>query len=113
MFFFVGLVSELLNRLSNAAGTQPTTSSATHGPQDSVSPHPKSQSTEANRSSQSISTTISLLSTLCRGSPTITHVRFIFFSPFFIWNLNFLDSFVSFYFRISCVQIYAKPWNEH
>lgn len=38
------------------------------------SPHPKSQQpAEINRSSQSISTTISLLSTLCRGSPSITH----------------------------------------
>lgn len=34
----------------------------------------KSQSVETSRSSQSISTTISLLSTLCRGSQSITHV---------------------------------------
>lgn len=73
--FFVGLVAELLNRLSNAAGPQPGASS-NHGTQEAAAAgsHPKTQTTEANRSSQSISTTISLLSTLCRGSPTITHV---------------------------------------
>ncbi len=69
-------MAELLNRLSNAAGPQqlPSTS-AQDGTAAAVSPHPKNQTTETNRSSQSISTTISLLSTLCRGSPTITYVR--------------------------------------
>lgn len=37
-------------------------------------PTGKSQTVETSRSSQSISTTISLLSTLCRGSQSITHV---------------------------------------
>lgn len=73
---FTGLVAELLNRLSNAAGPQTVPSTSTHGAQDGTgtSPHPKTQTTETSRSSQSISTTISLLSTLCRGSPTITYV---------------------------------------
>lgn len=70
-----GLVAELLNRLSNAAGPQTLPSTSTQDGTAAVSPHPKNQTTETNRSSQSISTTISLLSTLCRGSPTITYVR--------------------------------------
>lgn len=78
MILSTGLVAELLNRLSNAAGPQTLPSTSTHGAQDGtgagVSPHPKNQTTETSRSSQSISTTISLLSTLCRGSPTITYV---------------------------------------
>ncbi|KAJ6649764.1 E3 ubiquitin-protein ligase Ufd4 [Pseudolycoriella hygida] len=70
-----GLVAELLKRLSNAAGPQqlPSTSTQDGTAAAGVSPHPKNQTTESNRSSQSISTTISLLSTLCRGSPTITY----------------------------------------
>lgn len=75
IFFHLGLVTELLNRLSNAAGPQQTgTASSSHGAQEGANQHAKTQTTDANRSSQSISTTISLLSTLCRGSPTITHV---------------------------------------
>ncbi|XP_055709356.1 E3 ubiquitin-protein ligase Ufd4 isoform X3 [Phlebotomus papatasi] len=70
-----GLVSELLNRLSNAAG--PVASTSTSGQTLQEGGHaaavPKSQTADTTRSSQSISTTISLLSTLCRGSPTITH----------------------------------------
>ncbi|XP_055588609.1 E3 ubiquitin-protein ligase Ufd4 isoform X2 [Uranotaenia lowii] len=84
-----GLVTELLNRLSNAAG--PLTANASTGATSSAagaqsnsqeaastaqlsSSAPKSQgAAEAGRSSQSIATTISLLSTLCRGSPSITH----------------------------------------
>ncbi|XP_055917431.1 E3 ubiquitin-protein ligase Ufd4 isoform X1 [Eupeodes corollae] len=72
-----GLVSELLKRLGNAAGNaQQGSSSTSTGHNDSlnaVTTTNKTQSTDATRSSQSISTTISLLSTLCRGSPTITH----------------------------------------
>lgn len=101
-----GLVTELLNRLSNAAGgphvPSTTGGNATGGPaaaatagaaqpptaaaqQESSTSSPStaqlSSSTpksaqgamEAGRSSQSIATTISLLSTLCRGSPSITH----------------------------------------
>lgn len=85
-----GLVTELLNRLSNAAG--PQTSALTAGASSNATPAaqvnsqettgtvqlsssaPKTQgAAEAGRSSQSIATTISLLSTLCRGSPSITH----------------------------------------
>lgn len=43
----------------------------------------KPQSIETSRSSQSISTTISLLSTLCRGSQAITHVSGFTHSLFF------------------------------
>jgi E3 ubiquitin-protein ligase HECTD1 len=90
-----GLVKELLNRLSNAAGPigSPSAAAAStsvsdrnQANQDSLAPPPvataaaaasaapaKSQTAEASRCSQSIATTISLLSTLCRGSPTITH----------------------------------------
>ncbi|XP_046739532.1 E3 ubiquitin-protein ligase HECTD1 isoform X3 [Diprion similis] len=68
-----GLVSELLYRLSNAAGpgaSAATTSSNTKTPPPSTTstapaPEPKSCA--------SVSTIISLLSTLCRGSPSITH----------------------------------------
>lgn len=73
-------MKELLKRLSNAAGqTAPSTSAG--NTQDSAAAAaaapvtPKSQTVPENgRSVQSISTTISLLSTLCRGSPSITHV---------------------------------------
>lgn len=87
-----GLVNELLKRLSNAAGqagntslsvtggTTPTTAGpSTSGAQGETIaapvavPIPKAQNADPTRSSQSISTTISLLSTLCRGSSSITH----------------------------------------
>ncbi|XP_075151574.1 ubiquitin fusion-degradation 4-like isoform X2 [Haematobia irritans] len=87
-----GLVNELLKRLSNAAGpigntslgmasaTTPTTTglstTGSHGETLSAPiapPIQKSQAQDSSRSSQSISTTISLLSTLCRGSSSITH----------------------------------------
>uniref|UniRef100_A0A182NEF2 E3 ubiquitin-protein ligase n=1 Tax=Anopheles dirus TaxID=7168 RepID=A0A182NEF2_9DIPT len=94
-----GLVKELLNRLSNAAGGPQISSSGGGGGGSNVaissslgtnsSIHPESSPStaqlsssapksaqgamEAGRSSQSIATTISLLSTLCRGSPSITH----------------------------------------
>lgn len=70
-----GLVTELLTRLSNAAGPAATVTQATPGksttPGSSTvasSSTPDSKSTTA-----SVSTIISLLSTLCRGSPHITH----------------------------------------
>lgn len=67
-------MKELLKRLSNAAG-QPAPSTSTNTGQDAAPTlTPKSQAMESGRSIQCISTTISLLSTLCRGSPTITHV---------------------------------------
>ena len=83
-----GLVKELLNRLSNAAGpmssggaaaASTSVSDRNQANQESLAPPAtaaapaKIQAAETSRSSQSIATTISLLSTLCRGSPTITH----------------------------------------
>lgn len=60
-----GLVADLLQRLSSAGAPAPGSSlSATPG---SLSATPET------KSSPSISTVISLLSTLCRGSPGITH----------------------------------------
>lgn len=111
-----GLITELLNRLKNAAGHVPQastsstaqtttttttttttqsaetgggggatgTSEASIGDQiqnislntsgATAATTTKTQPVETSRSSQSISTTISLLSTLCRGSQSITHV---------------------------------------
>ncbi|XP_049940581.1 E3 ubiquitin-protein ligase Ufd4 isoform X3 [Schistocerca serialis cubense] len=63
-----GLCNELLTRLSNAVGpvVAPSAASGTSGTTaTTVAPETKS--------SASVSTIISLLSTLCRGSPTITH----------------------------------------
>lgn len=86
-----GLVKELLNRLSNAAGQPVQSASNSSSTQEAaaaaptVTTAPKSQSADTNRSSQSISTTISLLSTLCRGSPTITHVSI---QNLFLFNYN-------------------------
>ncbi|XP_074662874.1 E3 ubiquitin-protein ligase HECTD1-like [Tubulanus polymorphus] len=57
-----GLVDDLLQRLSNAGG--PGNTPATPG---------ASAATPETKSSPSISTVISLLSTLCRGSPGVTH----------------------------------------
>lgn len=94
-----GLVDELINRLSNAAGTNnlnvPISAAPSATAQSNVSgastasgtasgtitttdniggnQTSKTQAPDTNRSSQSIATTISLLSTLCRGSPLITH----------------------------------------
>ncbi|KFB39857.1 AGAP009511-PA-like protein [Anopheles sinensis] len=93
-----GLVAELLNRLGNAAGgpqissggttsstnasaggnnsqqqPQPSESSPSTAQLSSSAPKSAQGAMEAGRSSQSIATTISLLSTLCRGSPSITH----------------------------------------
>ncbi|XP_033151038.1 E3 ubiquitin-protein ligase Ufd4 [Drosophila mauritiana] len=90
-----GLTTELLKRLKSvggnthssltAAGTQPTSSSQPAATTNSdainenvagtatISNSTKVKSSDAAASPQSISTTISLLSTLCRGSPSITH----------------------------------------
>uniref|UniRef100_A0A0A1XDB0 E3 ubiquitin-protein ligase n=1 Tax=Zeugodacus cucurbitae TaxID=28588 RepID=A0A0A1XDB0_ZEUCU len=96
-----GLVEELLKRLGNAAGPVNNTSTSTaaspgattgastsatttgsSGNNDSISSvtttttttqNKPTQTNDTSRTSQSISTTISLLSTLCRGSPSITH----------------------------------------
>uniref|UniRef100_W8ARD3 E3 ubiquitin-protein ligase n=1 Tax=Ceratitis capitata TaxID=7213 RepID=W8ARD3_CERCA len=95
-----GLVEELLKRLGNAAGpvgnaststavspgattgaSTSNTSTGSVGHNDSVNSvssttgvqNKPNQGSDPSRTSQSISTTISLLSTLCRGSPSITH----------------------------------------
>lgn len=90
-----GLTTELLKRLQSvggnthssltATGTQPTSSSQPAATTNSdainenvagtatISNNTKVKSSDAAASPQSISTTISLLSTLCRGSPSITH----------------------------------------
>ncbi|KAL0267404.1 UNVERIFIED_CONTAM: hypothetical protein PYX00_009683 [Menopon gallinae] len=63
-----GLVYELLTRLANAAGpAAPTTGPVTIGANTS------SSAPETTKSSSSVSTIISLLSALCRGSHSITH----------------------------------------
>nr|XP_016939130.1 E3 ubiquitin-protein ligase Ufd4 [Drosophila suzukii]XP_016939137.1 E3 ubiquitin-protein ligase Ufd4 [Drosophila suzukii] len=90
-----GLTTELLKRLKSvggnthsslsAAGAQPTSSTQPAATTNSdainenvaatatISNSSKVKSSDAAASPQSISTTISLLSTLCRGSPSITH----------------------------------------
>lgn len=72
-----GLVSALLYRLSNAAGQTTNTATASQAtPQASASASANasdSGGTKTASSSSSVSTVISLLSTLCRGSPGITH----------------------------------------
>lgn len=59
-----GLIDELLQRLQQAGELGPNVSTAST---------PGNVSIQEAKSSPSISTVISLLSTLCRGSPTITH----------------------------------------
>lgn len=74
-----GLVNELINRLSNAAGLhiQPSTSAGNAQPLNippaTLTTANTAKSIDSIKSAQSIATTISLLSTLCRGSPSITH----------------------------------------
>lgn len=73
-----GLVDHLINRLSNAGGSVgASTSSGSSQSQNKLSvatPNaPKTSVVDPNKSPQSIATTISLLSTLCRGSPSIAH----------------------------------------
>ncbi|KAL3265554.1 hypothetical protein HHI36_009759 [Cryptolaemus montrouzieri] len=68
-----GLVNELLTRLSSVAG--PSTVVGAQGTPGKITslPNPTPASTDTKGTSASISTIISLLSTLCRGSPSITH----------------------------------------
>lgn len=74
-----GLVDHLIMRLSNAGGFHlPSTSTGSAQNQNKLtiataSNTPKAPACDGNKSSQSIATTISLLSTLCRGSPSISH----------------------------------------
>ena len=66
-----GLVSALLSRLSNAGGLATALAIQASGTPGAVSL--AATPAESKSSSSSISTVISLLSTLCRGSPGITH----------------------------------------
>lgn len=66
-----GLASELLIRLSNAAGSNPLNTSL-GGANVSTASASGTLATEAKASSGSVSTIVSLLSALCRGSPSIT-----------------------------------------
>ena len=61
-----GLIEVLLQRLQHAGDPGPNTSL-------SSTPGKVTMTPEAKSSNASISTVISLLSTLCRGSPAITH----------------------------------------
>jgi len=63
-----GLNEELLERLANAAAPRNHNTSVSGTPGG-----PGATPESAAKSSPAVSTTISLLSTLCRGSPTITH----------------------------------------
>lgn len=69
-----GLVNELLTRLSNAAG--PSNAAGTQGTPGKASSagNAAAAAPDTKATAASVSTIISLLSTLCRGSPTITHV---------------------------------------
>lgn len=76
-----GLVDHLINRLSNAGGANALAMTSSGTSQNtnklnvasSSTNTTKLPSTDPTKSSHSIATTISLLSTLCRGSPTISH----------------------------------------
>lgn len=61
-----GLIEELLCRLCKI-------SDGGHNASLSSTPSKATLTPECNKASPSISTVISLLSTLCRGSPTVTH----------------------------------------
>ena len=91
-----GLSSELLDRLASAAALagEKTGSSGT-------TPDSKSNNT-------SVSTIVSLLSTLCRGSPSVTHVCLCNFSRLEIIGLVNLDRkmFLIFYFCILFASIF-------
>lgn len=65
-----GLVEELVRRLGACGGTT----------ENAEEPLPSHAHT-------SVSTTVSLLSTLCRGSPQITHVRYLNFSLYYYKKL--------------------------
>ncbi|XP_012283753.1 E3 ubiquitin-protein ligase HECTD1 isoform X2 [Orussus abietinus] len=67
-----GLVSELLYRLSNAAGPGASVAATSGTPKAPATSGPTGPAPEP-KSCASVSTIISLLSTLCRGSPSITH----------------------------------------
>ncbi|XP_063927928.1 E3 ubiquitin-protein ligase HECTD1 isoform X6 [Zophobas morio] len=68
-----GLVNELLSRLSNAAGPAVAAGTQTTSGKASSTTNATATVPDAKATAASVSTIISLLSTLCRGSPAITH----------------------------------------
>lgn len=70
-----GLVSELLTRLSNAAGPVGATGTQSTPGKSTTASSTTTNLPDPKATAASVSTIISLLSTLCRGSPSITHVR--------------------------------------
>ncbi|CAH1960044.1 unnamed protein product [Acanthoscelides obtectus] len=69
-----GLVNELLKRLSSAAGPSAAASGSQGTPGKlSTTGTPSGSLPDSKSNAASVSTIISLLSTLCRGSPSITH----------------------------------------
>lgn len=69
-----GLVDHLIKRLSNAGGLKEASTSQNQNKLSVAAANaPKTPGVDPCKSSQSIATTISLLSTLCRGSPSIAH----------------------------------------
>lgn len=72
--FLTGLVNELLSRLSNAAGPSVATGSQSTPGKPSSTTNATANIPDPKATAASVSTIISLLSTLCRGSPAITHV---------------------------------------
>jgi len=70
-----GLVDQLIFRLNNAAGNQLVTTQNQNklNVANTTASAPATKQSNDPKTSQSIATTISLLSTLCRGSPIITH----------------------------------------
>lgn len=68
-----GLVNELLSRLSNAAGPIAASGTQTTPGKTQSTSNPTTVTPDSKANAASVSTIISLLSTLCRGSPSITH----------------------------------------
>ncbi|XP_028141816.2 E3 ubiquitin-protein ligase HECTD1 isoform X2 [Diabrotica virgifera virgifera] len=68
-----GLVNELLSRLSNAAGPAAASGTQTTPGKTPSTSNPATATPDSKANAASISTIISLLSTLCRGSPSITY----------------------------------------
>lgn len=67
-----GLTEELLSRMAAAGGTVSGPSSSCKPGRTSTGAAPSS--TPDSKLSNQVSTIVSLLSTLCRGSPLVTHV---------------------------------------
>ena len=67
-----GLTEELLSRMAAAGGTVSGPSSACKPGRSSTGAAPTAADSKL---SNQVSTIVSLLSTLCRGSPLVTHVR--------------------------------------